>query len=58
MSADSVDLQTAIDQKVLELGSVKTPEARRNAWNELQALIKSRPPEVVRKMEIERGLTR
>lgn len=58
MNTDSIDLQTAIDQKVLELGSVKTPEARRNAWNELQALIKSRPAEVVKKMEVERGLTR
>lgn len=54
----TVDLQSAIDSKYLELCTAKMPEARRSAWNEMQALIKSRPPKEVARMEAEQGLTR
>ena len=53
-----IDLQTAIDQAALILGAAKTPVERHEAWQTLQALIKSRPKEEVRRMDQERGLTR
>lgn len=58
MYTAGVDLQTMIDHKRLELATAMTPEGRRSAWNELQALIKSRPAHVVAAMDREKGLTR
>lgn len=52
------DLQDAIDFKRLELATATTPIARHNAWNDLQALIKSRPKAEVQRLERELGLTR
>jgi hypothetical protein len=52
------DLQNAIDFKRLELATATTPLARHNAWNELQALVKSRPKTEVQRLEKQMGLTR
>lgn len=58
MSAEPIDLQTAIDHQAMVLAAAKTPEARRSAWEQLRAFIMSRPPQEVKRMEVERGLTR
>ena len=52
------ELQTQIEKTVAKLPHGATDEEKRNTWQELKALINSRPKEEVRRMEREMGLTR
>jgi hypothetical protein len=52
----AADLENALDAAVLRLHTVDTPEARREAWAEIQTLHAQRTPEQVAQLEAERGL--
>lgn len=50
------DLECMIRNAALRLATAATPEMRREAWTELQSLHERRSPEVIEKMELERGI--
>lgn len=50
------DLEESIDFQALMLHTAETPEARRQAWNELVRLRSMRTMDRIEEMERERGL--
>jgi hypothetical protein len=51
-------LETCITQAFVQLINAPTHEWRMAAWEEFAGLIRQRSPECVKRMEIERGLSR
>jgi hypothetical protein len=52
------DLENALDAAVLRLHTVDSPEARREAWAEVQKLHAQRTPKRIAEMERAKSLTR
>lgn len=49
-------LERSIEVASLEFHCAQTSEERRSAWERLRRLIAQRSPDLVREMEIEKGL--